>query len=599
MKRDFVPTFILLTILLLESCSSSENVQTNMNESTGKTVVVSFTASLGTRVNITDKGVKNGFHACWSAQDTIKMVNSSNQNSFSLLTTKTDGQSQSATFSGVMAAPENGNQLYAYYPSTSTVDGTSVNVDYVSQTGAIDWVQSHAMMLAATSYDNSSNLFDFSNQTSILRLNLTFPVDVSNIKKVVLTSDSLVTQAIMVPSSDGSVTLNSKKKGDVTFTFSSLQTTSNKSLILYMLAIPQTIKNLVASVTTSDGKVYILSGSNTYDFIAGKSHNIVLSAFQPDLVVQKELSQKSFPSTITAGNYSGICWIGGKRYAIADDKSDPDGFDIFDIDIDSGTGEIKSVTSEGFFKSGKLNRDEEGITYVPNTNKVFVSGEGDNQILEYNLDGSLTGRSLRMPTTFNNNIIPNYSFESLAYNKYTHTFWTTTESTLKIDGEQATSTNGVQNVLRIQSFDESLQPLCQYAYKMDAPESSSSESEKYAMGVSDILALDDGRLIILEREFYVPSTGLNAFVNCKLYVVNPMLSTPVSDDSALSSSSPFMTKTKFYEVNTTLSTGIANYEGLCLGPTLSNGNRTIIMISDSQYNYYGLLKDFFKVITFK
>ena len=31
--------------------------------------------------------------------------------------------------------------------------------------------------------------------------------------------------------------------------------------------------------------------------------------------------QHKFPKTVPAGNYSGITWLGGDRYAVANDKS--------------------------------------------------------------------------------------------------------------------------------------------------------------------------------------------------------------------------------------------------------------------------------------
>lgn len=68
------------------------------------------------------------------------------------------------------------------------------------------------------------------------------------------------------------------------------------------------------------------------------------------------------------------------------------------------------------------------------------------------------------------------------------------------DGECATSLNKVRNVLRLQAFDEKLQPVKQYAYRMDEP-MANKKSSNYAMGVSELTALGDGRLLVLEREF--------------------------------------------------------------------------------------------------
>ena len=44
---------------------------------------------------------------------------------------------------------------------------------------------------------------------------------------------------------------------------------------------------------------------------------------------------------------------------------------------------------------------------------------------------------------------------------------------------------------------------------------------------------------------------------------------------------------------------VANYEGMCLGPKLADGSRTLILVSDSQDNYGGVLKDWFKTIVIR
>lgn len=99
-------------------------------------------------------------------------------------------------------------------------------------------------------------------------------------------------------------------------------------------------------------------------------------------------------------------------------------------------------------------RDCEGVAYVPSTNTVFISGEGDQQILEYSIDGVPTGRKLNVPAIFAaGNIVHNYGFEALTYSDVTHRFWTTTESMLPIDGKAAGPLNPKsQNLLRLQAF---------------------------------------------------------------------------------------------------------------------------------------------------
>ena len=85
--------------------------------------------------------------------------------------------------------------------------------------------------------------------------------------------------------------------------------------------------------------------------------------------------QHSFPKTVPPGNYSGITWLGGDRYAVVNDKARTAGFHLMTIRIDETTGDIKEVRADSFVTSNQPNRDEEGICYVPQRNTLFVSGE--------------------------------------------------------------------------------------------------------------------------------------------------------------------------------------------------------------------------------
>lgn len=209
--------------------------------------------------------------------------------------------------------------------------------------------------------------------------------------------------------------------------------------------------------------------------------------------------QLSFPASVKAGNYSGITYLGGNQYLVVDDNSETDGFHLFSIDIDSLSGEIVQVKNLEFKSSGLPNRDGEGIVYIKGLNKVLVSGEGDGKILEYTLDATPTGREVDLPTIYRK-CASNLGLESLGYSAVTHTLWTCNESPLEGDGGRANSGNSIENLLRIQAFNDSLRPVAQYVYKMDRSVATGS-SKYYAMGVSEITPLDDGSLLILEREF--------------------------------------------------------------------------------------------------
>ena len=112
------------------------------------------------------------------------------------------------------------------------------------------------------------------------------------------------------------------------------------------------------------------------------------------LVKQKRLSGKD----VASSNYSGITRLDGNRYAVVSDKEEKSGFRIFTIDIDTLTGRVLSVTADtlrGFRPAAS--RDEEGICYFPESGTLFISGEEDQQILEYDTLGLPTGRKLDVP----------------------------------------------------------------------------------------------------------------------------------------------------------------------------------------------------------
>lgn len=297
--------------------------------------------------------------------------------------------------------------------------------------------------------------------------------------------------------------------------------------------------------------------------------------------------QKSFPKTVSAGNYSGIAWLGGTQYAVVNDKSATAGFHLMTIDTDSITGELLMAREDTFLTCGLPNRDEEGICYVPHTQTFFLSGEQDQQILEYDLQGQLTGRKLNIPEIFQT-AYPNGGFEALTYQAATHRFWTTSEFTLQADGEMPTIEHKIKNRLRMQSFDDDLQPAEQYWYESDSA-SVQKRKGRSILGVSGLAALDDGRIVVLERELYFPKKQIGSFSLVKLYVVNPSQQQP----------GEVLKKTLVTEFRTKVNLtrrSFANYEGICVGPKLYDGRQLLILVCDSQNQYRGVMKDWFKTV---
>lgn len=326
------------------------------------------------------------------------------------------------------------------------------------------------------------------------------------------------------------------------------------------------------------------------------------------------LKQKSLARwDIAPAHFSGITPLGDNRYAVVSDKEAADGFFLFRIEQDSVSGQVLSVEPEGFRgystaqvdHSGLSLRDAEGIAYHPRRHSVFISGESDQQILEYALDGRPTGASLQIPQLYyKSHIVSNYGFEALTYHPATHRFWTTTESTLPEDGEAAGPAHpGAVNLLRLQAFDEDLLPCAAYAYRMDVGRTKGF-GRLYAYGVPELTALPDGRLLVLEREVNISKRYLRSEVVCKLFVVNPAEGWQIDSSTNLKQldRNKFLVKTllaRFVTKLNPLRYTLANYEGMCLGRTLADGRQTLLLINDSQgrMGKGGIyLKDYLKVL---
>ena len=365
-----------------------------------------------------------------------------------------------------------------------------------------------------------------------------------------------------------------------------------------------------------------------------------LLAGAQDWKVVRENSQKAFPKTVAAGNYSGIAHLHDDIYAVVSDKSDSALYFNFRIQVNPKTGEPEQVENLGFTErtDGTLNDgkpwqglekgfDHEAIVKVSDSTLVIAS-EGYCRLKEYPIlpisaDTAKVGyqQNLWESRWPSSDFYPNYNFESLAFDSVHQYLWTIPESTLRKDGQPATPQNGLANQLRLMRLDwgkmkedsnkeeyseqvsskKDSRYMMTYAYQMDQP-STHKKADIYVMGVSELCALPDGQLLVLEREAFIPKIKIGAFCKCKLYLINPLNSEEFSMKEKFSSDTPFLKKRLLTEWKTGLSLSkrsFANYEGMCLGPMLEDGSQVVILLSDSQDQYAGVLKDWFKTIVIR
>ncbi|MBR6346823.1 MAG: esterase-like activity of phytase family protein [Bacteroidales bacterium] len=331
----------------------------------------------------------------------------------------------------------------------------------------------------------------------------------------------------------------------------------------------------------------------------------------PRLGVEYSLSNLAdYTSGYTPGEFSGITRISDGRYAIVHNGAKGGGIYTMDIKFsDTGISAISAEPAPGT-ESATSVRDPEGIAYVSQTRTLWVCGEKNQDILEYDLSGNPTGRSMEVPQDLAaDKLSTGNGFESLAYDGSKSRLWTVSEEPLKKDADWF-PVGQERRIVRLQSFDTGTRKAAQRRfYAMDPPALKKTAGSNYVHGISDIAVLSGGEFLVMEREVHVPkyaSSDYASIVNMlveartvtKIYLIDPY-----SSEGILSKVLVAGFITQFPGAFNMVLGGdptLANYEGMCEGPFL-NGHRTLLLVNDSEKgkgNNYARLQDYLKIIAF-
>ena len=286
---------------------------------------------------------------------------------------------------------------------------------------------------------------------------------------------------------------------------------------------------------------------------------------------------------------SGITRVGGDTYFVVCDKGGL--LHQMTIRINRDTGVITGcVFGATVALEGKGRRDLECVAWDDANRWVWVGDERNGSIHAFQ---PVTGKLLKtidVPEVYSAFRF-NRSFEALSIRANGLEMWTCNEEALcrndafnkkglpVDDGPRATREHG--SVVRIQKFTRETpqsdwKPAGQWAY-MTAPIGGMDFLGKSRNGVAEICCLDDGTVLVMEREMSIKEWSLMPSFLCRIYQIGFAGATDVSGITSLNGAKyrP-VSKTAVFDRNT----GLAMYEGLCLGPRLADGTRSVIMISD-------------------
>lgn len=226
--------------------------------------------------------------------------------------------------------------------------------------------------------------------------------------------------------------------------------------------------------------------------------------------------------------------------------------------------------------------DYEGIAFIPGRpDTVMVSTEAP-ELVEVSLTDGRAQRALPLPRVFQQQIVRNQGLESLTYSADGQTLWTANERALKIDGNPQQPVTPFLSATRVRlvRYDrtgEMFEPAAQFEYQTGGVHGLAGQ-----IGLCDLAALPDGRLLSLERS---AAQGLSAkkSIRTRIYLIDPTDATDVSRpqyEAGLVDQSPVkVSKTLLFDGFVCDENG-ENLEGLCLGPELSPGRYAVLGVVD-------------------
>ena len=315
----------------------------------------------------------------------------------------------------------------------------------------------------------------------------------------------------------------------------------------------------------------------------------------------------TFDGTVVGG-LSGLSYDPESRlyYIISDDRSakNPARFYTARIDLsDNGIDGVEFVSTHPWLDAdGRPFRpldvdvrppvvppDPEGIAFDGRRQRLYWSSEGERVTDDPNgavlldpsvriatLDGGYVGEFTLPPmlhmSTGQTGPRQNRGLEGLALTPSGRYLWAAMEGPGYNDGDMPTASAGA--LTRVTRFDvETRTATAQYAYPVDKVGSGPQGDN----GLTDLVALDDETFLSVER-------GYGTHVHASVYRVSVGDAEDVLTRPSLTGAPVrTMTKTLLVDLPSTVDP-LDNIEGITLGPTLSDGRQSLLLVSDNNFS---------------
>ncbi|HLP90123.1 MAG TPA: esterase-like activity of phytase family protein [Nostocaceae cyanobacterium] len=349
---------------------------------------------------------------------------------------------------------------------------------------------------------------------------------------------------------------------------------------------------------------YILSTLIILIFLLKNSASASVTVNSIEFIGQATLPTGSLFQKTEVGGLSGITYDKKNElyYAISDDRGQKSSPRFYTLKINLSKGKLTNndVSIVGVTNLLDINNqpfppnttDTEGIA-LTNKDTIFISSEGDVQksinpfIKEFSLSSGKELSQLPIPEKLipdvnqKKGIRNNLALESLTITPNQKYLFTATENALIPDGEAAQPDQGT-NCRIIQYNLLTNQPEKEFLYPTTPVPQIFNFTGRFDSGLPDLFALDNqGNFLSVERSF----TGLGFAV--LLFQVSLKDADNIQEINSLVSidgSKIRPVSKKLLLDLRSLDVALDNIEGLTLGSQLPNGQTSLILISDNNFN---------------
>jgi hypothetical protein len=331
---------------------------------------------------------------------------------------------------------------------------------------------------------------------------------------------------------------------------------------------------------------------------ACKTTSKIQLKFLDEAVLADSLRYKNTP----IGGLSGIDYANGSYYFVVDDAADPR-FLIADILLKEDSIhsiDFKEVihlndSTTSFYQKNAL--DLESIFVDERTHEIYFTSEGSvmkgfqPSIFKTNINGKFIAE-FPLPNSFKNieKIPHNAVFEAATKSIDSQGFWVAMEGVLTSDGEEPAATK-TASPIRITYFDgATTNATKQFAYELE-PISKPAKGNINLNGVTAMLAYKENHFFIIERTY---QNGYGVHGNT-IRIFEASINEETTNILAVESLKetdyiPLQKKLllDFSDVKGGLTDEIIdNIEGITFGPQLSNGNASLLLVSDDNFQMFG------------